>query len=91
MIFEPTIIARNNKQNATKMKYNIGNKSLLLLVDSVTSEFSLAIGSPSSFVVVVVVVVVGELKIMSLRSRRMLVAGNGSVKRNNSFFLGNLP
>lgn len=90
MIFEPTIIARNNKQNATKMKYNIGNKSLLLLVDSVTSEFSLAIGSPSSFVVVVVVVV-GELKIMSLRSRRMLVAGNGSVKRNNSFFLGNLP
>ena len=72
------------------MKYNIGNKSLLLLVDSVTSEFSLAIGSPSSFVVVVVVVV-GELKIMSLRSRRMLVAGNGSVKRNNSFFLGNLP
>lgn len=90
MIFEPTIIARNNKQNATKMKYNIGNKSLLLLVDSVT-EFSLAIGSPSSFLVVVVVVVVGELKIMSLRSRRMLVAGNGSVKRNNSFFLGNLP
>ena len=90
MIFEPTIIARNNKQNATKMKYNIGNKSLLLLVDSVTSEFSLAIGSPSSFVVVVVVVV-GELKIMSLRSRRILVAGNGSVKRNNSFFLGNLP
>ena len=82
IIFEPTIIARNNKQNATKMKYNIGNKSLLLLVDSVTSEFSVAVGSPfPSFWVVVVVVVVSESKIMSLRSRRMLVVGNGSVKR----------
>ena len=82
MIFEPTIIVRNNKQNATKMKYNIGNKSLLLLVDSVISEFSLVIGFPCpSFLIVVVVVVVGESMIMSLRSRRMLVAGNGSVKR----------